>query len=69
MLGLNAIRGLRGMYPREGPWRLTVRIYECEFVPETMAWKLANRIGSRTPYSIYSVIRRYDARRKQRKAA
>jgi hypothetical protein len=70
MLGLNAIRRLRGMYPREGPWVLTQRIWGGCFRSGSWAERLATLVSmERSPYSIYSVIRRYDARRKQRKAA
>ena len=70
MPGLTAIRGLRGMYPREGPWVLTQRIWKGLFQPGSQAERLATLVPmERSPYSIYSVIRRYDIRRKQRKAA
>jgi len=66
----NAIRRLRGMYPREGPWVLARRIRANGFALGTMADSLARRLPpGRTKYSIYSVIRRYDARRRQRKVA
>jgi len=64
----SAIRRLRGMYPREGQWVLARRIRANEFALGTAAELLGNKLPiGRTLYSIYSVIRRYDARRKQRK--
>ena len=66
----SAIKRLRGMYPQEGPWILARRIRSNSFCGGSRAEKLAVVIPSgRTLYSIYSVIRRYDARRRQHKAA
>jgi hypothetical protein len=62
-----AIRALRGRFPRVGPWVLVRRIARGAFDAASYAYYLASKVSHRSHYSIYSVIRRYDARRLARR--
>lgn len=64
---LAAIRKLRAKYPAVPAKKLTMRINTRDFKGDDLA--TANGASSRSFYSIYSVIRRYDAKQKAVAAA